>query len=55
MSNISYHTIDPYSYKFIIASITNEEEAKELVSKFKIDVGSDKNTYPYPRENGDYH
>ena len=40
MSNISYHKIEPYDYNFIIATVENEKQGKELVEKFGIDEPS---------------
>jgi len=37
MNNLSFHTIEPYDRKFIIATVENDKQAKYLVDKFLID------------------
>jgi hypothetical protein len=37
MDNLSHHTINPYSYKLIIATIENDKQATDLVEKFSMD------------------
>lgn len=40
MTNLSYHTIEPYAQKLIVATIENEKQATELDEKFGIGVSS---------------